>query len=162
MYERSAEGGTFGAESKSNENEADLCVKYVESLVRGFLSLFVPSCPFPPSFSHLSHHIVSHLIDSRSPQQITTHYVPPHCITLVSPYNSQVALLSSLLHPTYPEIEIGSIDGQQGRENEVVIISLVRSNDKVRPHSSSHFSPSPSLLSFPPGVTHHPPSSLLL
>ncbi|KDE05274.1 hypothetical protein MVLG_04306 [Microbotryum lychnidis-dioicae p1A1 Lamole] len=51
-------------------------------------------------------------------------------ITLISPYNAQVALLAQTLHPEWPTLEIGSIDGMQGRENEVVIISLVRSNQK--------------------------------
>ncbi|ORY76944.1 AAA domain-domain-containing protein [Leucosporidium creatinivorum] len=92
MYERSGDEGTFGAESKSNENEADLCVKYVEGLTLAGL--------------------------------------PASSITLLSPYNSQVTLLASLLHPRWPEIEVGSVDGMQGRENEVVVISLVRSNEK--------------------------------
>ncbi|SDA01402.1 BZ3500_MvSof-1268-A1-R1_Chr10-1g02630 [Microbotryum saponariae] len=51
-------------------------------------------------------------------------------MTLISPYNAQVALLAQTLHPEWPTLEIGSIDGMQGRENEVVIISLVRSNQK--------------------------------
>lgn len=58
--------------------------------------------------------------------------VLPKYISIISPYNSQVSLLASLVHPEYPDIEIGSVDGFQGRECEVVIISLVRSNDKVR------------------------------
>ncbi|GAA5902800.1 uncharacterized protein JCM6883_007248 [Sporobolomyces salmoneus] len=55
--------------------------------------------------------------------------IPPTSISLISPYSSQVSLLSSLLHPLYPSLEIGSIDSNQGRENDVVIISLVRSNE---------------------------------
>ena len=47
-------------------------------------------------------------------------------------YQAQVSLLTSLLRSTHgPELEIGTVDGMQGREKEAVIISLVRSNDKV-------------------------------
>ena len=47
-------------------------------------------------------------------------------------YQAQVSLLSSRLRSLYgPELEIGTVDGMQGREKEAVIISLVRSNDKV-------------------------------
>ena len=47
-------------------------------------------------------------------------------------YQAQVTLLSAMLKPTMPELEIGSVDGMQGREKEAVVLSLVRSNDKVR------------------------------
>jgi hypothetical protein len=65
------------------------------------------------------------------------------CVTVVSQisidarlvldrYQAQVTLLSSLLRHEYgPELEIGTVDGMQGREKDAVIISLVRSNDKV-------------------------------
>ena len=43
-----------------------------------------------------------------------------------------MALLTSLLRSPYgPELEIGTVDGMQGREKEAVVMSLVRSNDKV-------------------------------
>lgn len=43
-----------------------------------------------------------------------------------------MTLLSSLLRSLYgPELEIGTVDGMQGREKEAVVISLVRSNNKV-------------------------------
>jgi hypothetical protein len=49
-------------------------------------------------------------------------------IAVVTPYNAQLALLSSLLKEKYPNIELGSVDGFQGREKEAVVVSLVRSN----------------------------------
>ncbi|KAG1737470.1 AAA domain-containing protein [Suillus paluster] len=52
-------------------------------------------------------------------------------IALITPYQAQVTLLTSLLRPLYGlELEIGTVDGMQGREKDAVIISLVRSNDK--------------------------------
>ena len=47
-------------------------------------------------------------------------------IALIGPYSAQVRLLSSLVKD--PLIEVDSVDGFQGREKEVVILSLVRSN----------------------------------
>ncbi len=52
----------------------------------------------------------------------------PTDIAVVTPYNGQVALLSQMLKERYPGIEIGSVDGFQGREKEAIIVSLVRSN----------------------------------
>jgi DNA polymerase alpha-associated DNA helicase A len=51
-------------------------------------------------------------------------------IAIISPYNAQVATIRNLLKEIYPAIEIGSVDGFQGREKEAVLISLVRSNDE--------------------------------
>lgn len=47
-------------------------------------------------------------------------------IAVISPYSAQVRYLRERLKQ--PGIEIDSIDGFQGREKEVVIVSLVRSN----------------------------------
>ncbi|PIA18594.1 DNA-binding protein SMUBP-2 [Coemansia reversa NRRL 1564] len=52
----------------------------------------------------------------------------PRQIAVISPYNAQVRLLVSLLRPHFPDLEIGSVDGFQGREKEAVVLSLVRSN----------------------------------
>ncbi|KAJ7074075.1 AAA domain-containing protein [Mycena amicta] len=55
--------------------------------------------------------------------------VLPSQIAVISPYQAQVTLLTSLIRPQYgAELEIGTVDGMQGREKEAVVISLVRSN----------------------------------
>ncbi|KXJ95477.1 DNA-binding protein SMUBP-2 [Microdochium bolleyi] len=50
-------------------------------------------------------------------------------IAVVTPYNGQLALLRPLKEQ-FPGIELGSVDGFQGREKEVVVVSLVRSNSE--------------------------------
>ncbi|CAG8976583.1 hypothetical protein HYALB_00002096 [Hymenoscyphus albidus] len=54
--------------------------------------------------------------------------VNPEDIAVITPYNAQVALMARAMKEVFPGIELGSVDGFQGREKEVVIVSLVRSN----------------------------------
>ncbi|WWC89021.1 uncharacterized protein L201_003939 [Kwoniella dendrophila CBS 6074] len=54
--------------------------------------------------------------------------VNPAEIGIVTPYQAQVSLISSMLHEEYPEMTIGSVDGLQGQEREAIILSLVRSS----------------------------------
>ncbi|KAJ5124084.1 uncharacterized protein N7515_007909 [Penicillium bovifimosum] len=54
--------------------------------------------------------------------------VRPENIAVITPYNGQLALLSRMLREKYPGLELGSVDGFQGREKEAVVVSLVRSN----------------------------------
>ncbi|EJD02064.1 P-loop containing nucleoside triphosphate hydrolase protein [Fomitiporia mediterranea MF3/22] len=55
----------------------------------------------------------------------------PSQIAIITPYQAQVSHISALLSDEYKdELEIGTVDGMQGREKEAIIISLVRSNDK--------------------------------
>ncbi|KAI7546863.1 DNA helicase [Hortaea werneckii] len=54
--------------------------------------------------------------------------VKPDDIAVITPYNGQLALLSGLLRERFRGIELGSVDGFQGREKEAVVVSLVRSN----------------------------------
>jgi len=56
--------------------------------------------------------------------------VRPEDIAVITPYNAQVALIAQSLKEKYPRIEIGSVDGFQGREKEAIVVSLVRSNEK--------------------------------
>jgi ATP-dependent RNA/DNA helicase IGHMBP2 len=48
-------------------------------------------------------------------------------IAILTPYVAQARMLKGLLRE--PGLEIGSVDGFQGREKEAVIVSLVRSNE---------------------------------
>ncbi|KAI5308843.1 hypothetical protein KEM55_004728 [Ascosphaera atra] len=58
--------------------------------------------------------------------------VRPEDIAVITPYNAQVSLLSTTLKndDVTSGVEIGSVDGFQGREKEVVVVTLVRSNEK--------------------------------
>ncbi|CAA7266201.1 unnamed protein product [Cyclocybe aegerita] len=70
--------------------------------------------------------IVSNWVD-----KLTAAGVLPGQIAIITPYQAQVTLLTSLLRPKYGlSLEIGTVDGMQGREKEAVIISLVRSNNQ--------------------------------
>lgn len=56
--------------------------------------------------------------------------VEEHNIGVISPYSSQIRHIKELVLPKHPKVEISTIDGFQGREMEVIVISLVRSNEK--------------------------------
>ncbi|MDE2143362.1 MAG: IGHMBP2 family helicase [Elusimicrobia bacterium] len=51
----------------------------------------------------------------------------PKDVAILTPYVAQAKLLKTLARD--PGLEIGSVDGFQGREKEAVILSLVRSNE---------------------------------
>ncbi|KAG8691523.1 hypothetical protein FRC11_002113 [Ceratobasidium sp. 423] len=63
-------------------------------------------------------------------EELVSAGLTPAQIAIIAPYQAQVTLLVSILRPTYPQLEIGTVDGMQGREKDAVILSLVRSNDK--------------------------------
>ena len=56
--------------------------------------------------------------------------VQPTAVGVITPYWAQVSLLRSLLwtDPTMRRIEVRTVDGYQGREKELIFLSLVRSN----------------------------------
>lgn len=74
-------------------------------------------------------------IVSRHVQLLLKHGLEPSRITILSPYNLQVSMLSDHFRnlkgaALYEIITIGSIDSMQGMENDVIILSLVRSNEQ--------------------------------
>lgn len=64
----------------------------------------------------------------RRVQELMAIGVADSVIAVIAPYAAQVRLLRQLLQEKGPRIEVDTVDGFQGREKEVIIISLVRSN----------------------------------
>ena len=50
-------------------------------------------------------------------------------VGVITPYANQVKLIKELLSEKEIKVEVNSVDGFQGREKEVIIISFVRSNE---------------------------------
>ncbi len=53
--------------------------------------------------------------------------IKPKDVAILTPYTAQAKLLKTLVRE--PGLEIGSVDGFQGREKEAIILSLVRSSE---------------------------------
>ncbi|MDX2054786.1 MAG: AAA domain-containing protein [Polyangiaceae bacterium] len=63
-------------------------------------------------------------------QRLLARGVPATEIAAITPYSAQVKLLRELLATEVAQgLEIGTVDGFQGREKEVIVLDLVRSND---------------------------------
>lgn len=85
----------------------------------------------PDEASLLLRHLENWVDRSRQPMKWTHH----PSIAIISPYREQVELLKREVakNPTLKgmnRLRVGSVDGFQGQEADVVYISLVRSNDK--------------------------------
>ncbi len=52
-------------------------------------------------------------------------------VTIITPYSGQVLLFQEMLRDFNNQITISSIDGIQGKENDVIITSLVRVGDSI-------------------------------
>lgn len=70
------------------------------------------------------------LVAARHVDNLVEAGIRPEDIAVITPYNGQLALLSQMLREKYPGLELGSVDGFQGREKEAVVVSLVRSNSE--------------------------------
>ena len=53
----------------------------------------------------------------------------PEDIGVISPYSGQVRLIQGMLEGQIDGLEVKSIDGYQGREKEIIVLSTVRAND---------------------------------
>ncbi len=57
--------------------------------------------------------------------------LPARDLAIITPYQAQARLLRDLLRPELARgLDVGTVDGFQGREKEAVIVDLVRSNDE--------------------------------
>ncbi|KXS22325.1 P-loop containing nucleoside triphosphate hydrolase protein [Gonapodya prolifera JEL478] len=61
---------------------------------------------------------------------LVTAGVAPAQVCIISPYAAQVDRTLALTRETWPDLEVGTVDGFQGREKEAVIVSCVRSNER--------------------------------
>ena len=52
----------------------------------------------------------------------------PNDIGIISPYSGQVRLIGQMMAEELEGVEVKSVDGYQGREKEIIILSTVRSN----------------------------------
>lgn len=94
-------------------------------------------CDIDEDPDHSDHHILQQMskgnqgeakIAARHVMRLIRAGVLPEHIAILTPYNRQVELCRKALD--IDDIEIGTVDGFQGREKEAIIISLVRSNDE--------------------------------
>lgn len=61
-------------------------------------------------------------------RKLLSNGVRPDQIAVITPYKAQVTKLKAEIGTKWMDIEIGTVDGFQGQEKEVIILSLVRSN----------------------------------
>ncbi|MCO5570062.1 hypothetical protein L7F22_023776 [Adiantum nelumboides] len=72
-------------------------------------------------------------IVSRHVRLLLANGLDPTRISILSPYNLQVSMLSDHMRSRgggCEKVTIGSIDSMQGMENDVIVVSLVRSNEE--------------------------------
>ncbi len=139
-------GEEFGSEGSSLENpeEANLLVKHLNNMLETDFFKTTPSPSFQgveldkttPSPSFEGGELNK---TTPSPSFKGGEFVPllPKeglgvvKIGIISPYKGQVKFLEKLLenHPNKNIMNIGTVDGFQGQEREIIYISLVRSND---------------------------------
>lgn len=111
------QGGDF-PEATSSSSPGDPTADGTKKLTKGSL---LNDSKSNPSEALLVRHHVRALIDAG---------VKAEDIAVVTPYNAQLSYMSHDLgmKDLFPGLELGSVDGFQGREKEAVVVSLVRSN----------------------------------
>ena len=82
----------------------------------------------PEGSTSYENHIEAHLA-LKLVEELLKMGINKRDIGIITPYAAQVKLLKQLLLEKNLKIEVNSVDGFQGREKEVILISFVRSNN---------------------------------
>ena len=114
---------------KSDSSVNNITLKDISDVEDDDALLFVDTCDVENHEKHLkdSKSIVNH-VEARIALKFANDYVKAGIdekdIGIISPYADQVKLISEKT-----DIEVKTVDGFQGREKEIIIISTVRSNE---------------------------------
>ncbi len=115
---------------KSDSSVDNITLKDISNVEDDDALLFIDTCDLEKNYEkHLkdSKSIVNH-IEARIALKVAIDHmkagVSENDIGIISPYADQVKLISQKT-----DIEVKTVDGFQGREKEIIIISTVRSND---------------------------------
>lgn len=103
----------LGNKSKSNKEQADLCLSICKLL---------RSAPAAIASSPETH------INGAKPADVIADSTSTTSIAVLTPYSRQSEILKKLLS-AIPNVEVSSIDGFQGREADIVIFVTVRCNE---------------------------------
>lgn len=109
--------------------------------VKTSINTTVPIIMIDTSDTHLSYEVKGGGMDKQSTanhyevkvvisqiKKILRDGVKPNQIAIITPYKAQVSKLRTEIGTKWLDIEIGTVDGFQGCEKEVILLSLVRSN----------------------------------
>ena len=114
---------------KSDSSVNNITLKDISDVEDDDALLFVDTCDVENHEKHLkdSKSIVNH-VEARIALKFANDYIKAGInekdIGIISPYADQVKLISEKT-----DIEVKTVDGFQGREKEIIIISTVRSNE---------------------------------
>ncbi|CAG7835479.1 unnamed protein product [Allacma fusca] len=88
--------------------------------------------PVPGSSSKVNQHEAEFLV-SLCHYIIQQGYTPKH-VTILATYNGQVDLIKEYIKrdEMCDQVDVTTVDGFQGKENDIILLSLVRSNDEAK------------------------------
>lgn len=88
---------------------------------------------------------VAHASRPQSVSALSACGVASSDIGVITLYRQQIKLLSRVLEPSFPDVEVLTADRSQGRDKECILVSLVRSNTGGHVRSLPSFLPNDEL-----------------